>query len=228
MPHTDTIKRRISPRRRNAEAMTLTADMPLRRKQLLVARILRNTIVPQMLWLHAGAGRIGILGANRRIQGISLRLADHEESDLHCAGPDSGNWRKTAEIVHEHVRGFLARKTDISRSFEQVDADFPAEDGLPAGIVVSPRYADMQRGRHAPAVAVTEAPPPARKADCGSDAQTAQSPTILHELFGDKILLIWMPPNPDQEGLAVEIGKDTMTTSSFQLRMLGRLLQDRL
>lgn len=139
------IRRRISPRRRNAEAMPISGSLPLRDKQLMIARTVRATILPQIIWLSCPHSRLGIVAANRHLHGIEMQETDGENLSLRLSDLEDDEQTRIGEILHACVSQFLDQNIDLLREFEAIDEGFAMDEGLSARVLLNPKFKPANR-----------------------------------------------------------------------------------
>lgn len=230
--------KRMRQRLRAPEPSVLAAELPLRRKQLVLARAIRNTVLPQELWLESGESRLGISAAWRRIYGISLRVPEGEDINLRIPDIPQAEQPRIAAILHSCIRQFLDQDKDIRQGAEPLAEVFPQTGGLPAGVVL--RAAPRLRAK--PALHVVPAADPANPIEAAmpDNALSGSAPPVstmpvsmadmvarLQVALGPRLLLVWLPADGRDMAECLGTMSGPPEIRSFRPQELGLILRDR-
>lgn len=251
-----TLRHKAQLRRDEGPGGIIAAGLPLRRKQLLLARAIGDTVLPQRIWLGCGENRLGIDAGWRRIYGITLQVPDGADVNLHLDGLDAAGREVIAARLNGCIRQFLSREHDLTPRFELLEGTFAPDDGLPAGIVLEPGQptpvADLP-----PAAPATE-PPEAAPEDTGViDAPVTEAPTAgtpapedprtgirtssapmaptsmagvisgLQAHLGHDLLMVWLPANEDPgPAEALSATAKGIALREFRPQELGLLIRE--
>lgn len=251
MATVSTLQHKAQLRRDEGPGGIISAGLPLRRKQLLLARAIGDTVLPQRIWLGCGENRLGIDAGWRRIYGITLQIPGNAEVNLHLDQIDAAGREAVAARLNSCIRQFLARDHDLTQRFELLDGNFGQDEGLPAAIVLEPDQptpvADPVPAVSAIPVSeapvthttVTEAPvgtAPATEAPhteihTRSDpmAPTSMAEVIsgLQTQLGHDLLMVWLPASEDPgPAEALSATEEGIALREFRPQELGLLIRE--
>ena len=107
MATVSTLQHKAQLRRDEGPGGIISAGLPLRRKQLLLARAIGDTVLPQRIWLGCGENRLGIDAGWRRIYGITLQIPGNAEVNLHLDQIDAAGRPLSRAEIEAQLTGLL-------------------------------------------------------------------------------------------------------------------------